>query len=484
MNATLFEDSQAMPMLYIGGSWRRGQGKTTTVVRNPASGRALGELGHADARDIDDALASTECGFALWRYAPAAERAGVLRRAADLMVARAAAFEQRITQEQGKPLVEASAEVVGTVQLLRFCSEQVGSIAGRVLPSTDTDAQWEIRSVPVGPCALFSPWNMPLVLTARKVGPALAAGCSAILKPPEEAPSAAAMMVQCLLESGLPPEVLNLLYGDPPTVSSRLIASPVIRKVSLTGSVAVGRTVAEQAAPRFKRLTLELGGHAPVIVHDDVDVEAVAWQCARAKFRNAGQLCLAPSRFFVNETVYERFVARFVEVAEALVVGDGVLPDVEMGPLANEGHLRSVEAAVAGAVGEGALLLCGGRRLYDEGFFYAPTVLGNVSPSMRVMREEPFGPVALMCRVSSLDEALLWANRNPLGLAGYAFALNAKVQLRIQRELDVGALAINSVRVSCAEAPLGGLKDSGVGYESGDEGLKAYLSLRTVHRQI
>lgn len=483
MNADRRDDGgPPAPLLYIGGAWREGRAATVTVIRNPATGLALAELSHASAEDLGEALASVERGFALWRRTPAAERANVLERAANLLAARVESVARLITLEQGKPLAEARAEVLGTAQTLKYSGAQATRITGRILPSAEPGAQWEIQPQPVGPCAMFSPWNMPLILAARKVGPALAAGCAAILKPSEEAPSAVAVMVECLRQAGLPADVLNLVYGVPSEVSATLIASPVIRKISLTGSVAVGRLIAGLAAPQFQRVTLELGGHAPVIVLDDVDVPPVALQCVAAKYRNAGQLCLAPTRFLIQSAVYERFVACFVAAAQRLKVGDGLRPDVDMGPLANERQLRSIEARVAAAVAEGATLLAGGAQVGDAGYFYAPTVLADLTPAMRILLDEPFGPVALMCRVASLDDALVQANRNSLGLAGYAFTHSAPAQRRIQCELEVGSLAVNNVRVSCAEAPFGGVKDSGIGYEGGDEGLDAYLTMRTTHR--
>lgn len=469
------------PDLYIAGRWRAGRAETSTTVVDPASGRELARLGHASVADLDDALAAVATGHRVWSETPAPERQRILYRAVQLMLERVDQIAPLLTMEQGKPLAQAQAEVKGAAALVQWYAEQSRRIYGRIIEGATRSTDIEVRKQPVGPCLLLSPWNMPVLLAARKLGGALAAGCACILKPPEETPRAIADVVQCFIDAGLPPGAINLVYGVPSEISSRLIASDVIRKISFTGSVAVGQHLAQLAAPGLKRLTLELGGHSPVIVLPDANLDVAVEQLVMAKYRNAGQLCLAPTRFFVHEDIYGRFVEQFAARAAELRVGDGLDPATQMGPLANGRRLQAITALVERTSGH-ARLVCGGARKGEQGNFFAPTVLAEVKAEAPPMREEPFGPIALLTPIASVDEAIARANETRYGLAAYVYTDSARAQQALLRGLDVGSIAVNSTVVSMAEAPFGGMKDSGYGLESGEEGLESYLHTKTAHR--
>ncbi|WP_439672398.1 hypothetical protein AEMCBJ_21325 [Cupriavidus necator] len=478
------ERNYRVPQLFINGEWRDGTAETVTRVINPATEEVLGELSHASVADIDQAIAAAEVGYRAWRNVPAYERGMLIERAVALMLERRESIAFLITIEQGKPLAQARNEVTAAADMIKWYGEQARRIYGRIVPSQLSRAQILVQKEPVGPCALFSPWNMPVVLAGRKLGGALAAGCSCVLKPAEETPASVAAMVACFADAGLPAGVLNLVFGPPAEVSRQLLSSSVIQKVSLTGSVSVGKLLAEQSATGLKQTTLELGGHSPVIVMADADIDRAVAQSATAKFRNAGQLCLAPTRFFVQAAVYDRFVDAFGKHAASLKVGDGLDPYSEMGPLANARRLSAVEELVSDAVAAGGHVVSGGMQLGDRGYFYAPTVLCDVPPQARAWREEAFGPIALIKKFDELDEAIADANAIDLGLASYAFTDSAAAQAKLSAELEVGVLAINNIAVSVAEAPFGGVKDSGYGYESGEEGIESYLRTKTIHRQV
>jgi succinate-semialdehyde dehydrogenase/glutarate-semialdehyde dehydrogenase len=364
--------------------------------------------------------------------------------------------------------------------MVQWYAEQARRIYGRLVPSSLDGGELSVRQEPIGPCALFSPWNMPVLLASRKMGGALAAGCTAILKPAEETPRAIADVVACFVDAGVPNGVLNLVFGIPKQISAHLLSSRIIRKASLTGSVEVGREIARLASSNFVRTTLELGGHAPVLVLADADVDCIIPMLVFAKFRNAGQLCLAPTRFLVHESIYPRFVTAFAEATGKLSIGSG-FEAVDMGPLANDRRRTAVAALVDDAIGLGAKALVGGASVKRPGFFYQPTVLADVPQAARIRTEEPFGPVAIIDAFTELDGAIEAANATSFGLAAYAFTDSASAQRRIAEGLRVGVVAFNNVAVSVAEAPFGGVKDSGYGRESGEEGLSEYLTVKTVH---
>lgn len=469
------------PKLLIAGEWRDGRGIAGTAVINPSTENVLDELGQASLEDLDAALIGASKGFEVWQKTSALERQRCLQRGIDLIRQRSDEIATTLTLEQGKPLVQSKNEIAIAADMIQWYAEQARRSYGRIVPAPTDGADYEVRKQPVGPCLLLSPWNMPVILAARKIGGALAAGCSAILKPPSETPGAVAMVVSCLVEGGLPPGALNLVFGDAATVTSHLMKSDVIRKISFTGSVAVGKHLAGQAAAGLKRLTLELGGHSPVIIFDDADLDKFIPALVQAKFRNAGQLCHAPTRFFIQRSVYPRFVDRFAEEAAKLKVGPGLEATTQMGPLANHRRLESI-AELVEDTRNFASLVTGGTQPGDKGYFFAPTVFADVEDGARAMRDEPFGPIALMRMFDEPEEAIRLANSTRFGLGSYVFTDSARLQRRAIAELEVGAVAVNSTVVTVAEAPFGGTRDSGYGYESGEEGLDGYLHTKFVNR--
>ncbi|MDB5751206.1 MAG: NAD-dependent succinate-semialdehyde dehydrogenase [Ramlibacter sp.] len=473
--------SYRAPRLYIGGEWRTGSAQTSNPIINPATEEVMAELRHASAQDLEAALVAVEQGFAVWRKTPAAERQRILLRGMEILRSRREEVAYCLTLEQGKPLAQARSEVDVAAGMVQWYAEQARRAYGRILPGPAEDTDYEVRKEPVGPCLLLSPWNVPLILAARKIGGALAAGCSCIIKPPEETPAAVAKMVECFIEAGVPPGVINLVFGIPQAISEQLIASDIIRKVSFTGSVGVGQQLARLAAGGLKRMTLELGGHSPVIVFDDVDVDACVRQLVAAKFRNAGQLCHAPTRFFVQKAVYGRFVDRFAQAAAKLQVGDGLDERTEMGPLANARRVSAISELVEATKAK-ATLVAGGSRVLERGYFFSPTVFADVELDARAMRDEPFGPIALIRSFDMPAEALQMANATRFGLGSYVFTDSARLQRQMVDGLRVGSVAINSTIATVAEAPFGGVGDSGYGYESGEEGLEGYLHTKFVHR--
>lgn len=467
------------PELLIAGRWRSGRGGQRLTVTNPATGATLGDLSAANQDDLQDALSAANTGFELWRQRPARERAEVLERGIARMLQRLDEIATLLTLEQGKTLAESRQEVQVAAEMIKWYAEEARRVHGRLVPSRLPGATMEVHKFPIGPVLALSPWNYPVILTARKIGGALAAGCSVIVKAAEETPAAVAAMVDCL-QADLPPGTLQLVYGNPAEISETLIGSPVIRKVSFTGSVGVGRTIARLCAEGFKRTTLELGGHAPVIVWADADLERFVPLLVGHKFRNAGQACLAPTRFLVHQSIEREFCDRFIAAAQSLKVGDGMDSATQMGPMISARRKSAMAPLVTDALAQGAQLACGGA-LDGPGHFHAPTVLRQVPRTARIMVEEPFGPLAPITAFETLDEALAIANANSYGLAAYLFTDSRRVARQATERLDVGAIAVNTVAVSLPEAPFGGTKDSGIGSESGIEGMESFLETRTVH---
>jgi len=461
--------------MYIDGNWIKADHRTTEPVINPATGETLGHLPHASAADLDRALESAQKGFALWRAIPAAERGKVLRRAAEWLLARHEEIARIATMEQGKPLAESRIEVLMAADCLQWYAEEGRRAYGRVLPRASGQRALVIQE-PVGPVAAFAPWNFPLGNPARKLGAPLAAGCSVILKPPEEAPASAMLVARALAESGLPAGVMNLVYGVPDSVSRHLLGSRIIRKLSFTGSVAVGKHLMKLAANNAQRTTMELGGHAPVLIFDDADLDLALDLTVAGKYRNAGQVCISPTRFYVHEAVYDTFVQRFAERAAALRVGNGLDEGVQMGPLANARRPAAVAELIEDARRHGARVLTGGHPIEGgAGWFWQPSVLADVPITTRIMNEEPFGPVALMTRFSDLDSVIDESNRLPYGLAAYAFTRSSATAMRVGEALEAGMLGINTLAIAAPDAPFGGVKDSGHGAENAIEGLQACL---------
>jgi succinate-semialdehyde dehydrogenase / glutarate-semialdehyde dehydrogenase len=469
--------------LYIDGAWTDGSAGRSQPILNPATGERIGDVPLAEADDLDRALAAAARGFAVWRDMSVEERTRTLHRAADLIRERAGAIGRTMTLEQGKPFPEARGEVVRVAKLLDWDAEEARRSYGRIIP-VDADTELTVTHEPIGPVAAFTPWNFPAGSPMRKIAAALSAGCSIVIKASEETPGTACALVRCFEDAGVPAGVLNLVFGVPAEVSERLIASPVTRLVAFTGSVPVGKRLAGLAAAVMKPSLMELGGHAPVIVCEDADPQQAAVRTAASKFVNAGQVCTSPSRILVHERVHERFVTALVDAAQSVKVGNGLEDGVRMGPLANERRLAAVEDLVADAVQRGAHVACGGRRLEREGWFYAPTVLTGVAPDSRVMREEPFGPIAPVAAFADLGDALEIANALPYGLAAYGFTESAATAARLKRELEAGILSINHCGGSVPEAPSGGVKESGYGKEGGTEGLDAYLVTKRISHRL
>ena len=465
--------------MHIDGEWVGVGQRRVHRVLNPATGAVLGELPLADAADLDRALDAAARGFKLWRATPANDRARVLKKAADLMRERAEHIARIATMEEGKTLGESRIETQVTANWLEFAGEEAKRSYGRVLVRPSGHRHMVLKE-PVGPVAAFAPWNFPVGNPGRKLAAPIAAGCSVILKPAEESPNSALEVLRALLDAGLPPGVAQVVFGVPDEVSRHLLASPVIRKLSFTGSVPVGKHLMKLASERMLRTTMELGGHGPVIVFDDADVDQALSLIAPHKYRNAGQVCVSPTRFYIQEPVYERFVKGFTEIAEGLVVGDGLDPASKMGPMANPRRLDAMEAFIGDARQAGAEVLAGGERIGNQGFFWKPTVLRDVPESARIMNEEPFGPVALLNPFNDFDDAVEKANRLPYGLAAYAFTQNSRRAMLISDALEAGMVAVNNVMIAGADAPFGGVKESGHGSEDGPEGVQACQVIKSV----
>ncbi len=461
--------------LYIDGAFGPAvNGKAQDVV-NPATAKVLARVPLAATSDLDAAVAAADRGFKVWRRISSFERAKLMRKVADNIRARLEDIATCLTQEQGKPLVEARQEINASADVMDWFADEGRRAYGRIIPARADGIRQLVVTEPVGPVAGFAPWNFPVSQSVKKIAPALAAGCSIIIKCPEETPGSCVALIRCFHDAGIPPGVVNLVFGVPAEISSHLIPHPLIRKVSFTGSVAVGKHLAEMAGRHMKRATMELGGHAPVLIFDDVDIDHAATLTVAAKYRNAGQVCVSPTRFYVQEKIYDKFVAKFTDLAKAINVGNGLEADTNMGPLANPRRIDAMEMLVADAVSHGGKVATGGKRIGNQGNFFEPTVLADVPETARIMNEEPFGPVAVMSRFKDFDEAIARANRLPFGLAGYAYTRSAKTATAVADALETGMVSINHHGLALPETPFGGVKDSGYGHEGGLEGLSPFL---------
>ena len=466
--------------LHIDGAWiPAASGRTLTVV-NPATGDAIGTVAHADRADLDRALEAAERGFKAWRKVSAFDRSKLMRKAANLLRERADMIARMMTMEQGKPLAEAKGETLAGADVIDWFAEEARRAYGRVIPARADGIYQLVIKEPVGPVAAFTPWNFPINQVVRKLSAALAAGCSIIVKPPEETPASPAELIRCFIDAGVPAGVINVVYGVPAEISEYLIPHPVIRKISFTGSTAVGKHLAALAGAHMKRATMELGGHAPAIVFDDADVDAASRLLAAGKFRNAGQVCISPTRLLVQEKVYGQFVDKFVGFAKAVKVGDGLEQGTAMGPLANARRITAMETFIADAQKHGATVRTGGNRIGNKGNFFEPTVLTDVPKDARVMNEEPFGPLAVIAPFGEFDEVVAEANRLPYGLASYAFTRSARTANAIAAAVESGMMTINHHGLALPEVPFGGVKDSGYGSEGGLEAIEAYLNTKFV----
>jgi succinate-semialdehyde dehydrogenase/glutarate-semialdehyde dehydrogenase len=478
----MYQDFQ----LYIDGEWTPAKGGATKQVFDPATEDEIGKISDASAEDLDRALASAERGFALWRQTGTWERAAKLRKVADLIRERVDQIATVMSIETGKPLAEAKGETNGAADQFEWYSEEAKRIYGQIIGSRTPDSRLAVIYQPVGVIAAFSAWNFPALLPARKIAAALAAGCSVIIKPAGEAPGSCALLVQACHDAGIPAGALNFVTGRSSMIAKHLIGSPIVRKVSVTGSVPVGKEILHLAADGVKKVSMELGGHGPVIVFEDADAEKAAEVCAATKFRNCGQVCISPTRFYVHEKNYDAFSSRFAEVAKSIKIGRGLDEGVQMGPMANARGLETIKTMVDDAVEKGATVLAGGHpaKDFNRGYFFEPTVLGNVPDNAMVMTEEPFGPIAPLTTFTDYDDVMKRANSLPFGLAGYIFSNNLATATRACEDLEVGMVGVNEMLLATAEAPFGGIKESGMGREGGSLGIHDYLEAKYVKMKL
>jgi succinate-semialdehyde dehydrogenase/glutarate-semialdehyde dehydrogenase len=466
--------------LLIDGKWIDAVGGRSISVLNPATGQVVGSVAYAEKPDLDLALAATGRGFEIWRKTSAFERYKLMRKAADLLRERTQSISRLLTLEQGKPAAEAKVEVSNAADIIDWFAEEGRRANGWITPARVYGVQQLSVKEPIGPVAAFTPWNFPINQVVRKLAAALGAGCSIIVKAPEETPASPAELIRVFVDAGIPAGVIGLVYGNPSDISEYLIPHPVIRKLTFTGSTVIGKHLAALAGQHMKRATMELGGHAPAIVFADADIEDACAHLARSKFRNAGQVCISPTRFLVQEAAYDEFVERFVALTKTIVVGDGLEPQTTMGPLANSRRLAAMDALVADAQEKGATLYTGGGTLSDKGNFFAPTVLTDVTQSMRVQQEEPFGPLAQITPFRDLEDAAREANRLPYGLASYAFTRSSRQAMSIAAAVETGMMSINHIGLGLPEVHFGGVKDSGYGSEGGPEAIQAYLNTKFI----
>jgi len=466
--------------LYIDGAWCAAASGRTLPVMNPATGKQIGTLAHAEKADLDRALEAARKGFDTWRRISAFERSKIMRKAANLMRDRLDLIATLMTMEQGKTLAEAKAEILNGCDTIDWFAEEARRTYGRVIPARAEGVYQLVVKEPVGPVAAFTPWNFPINQIVRKLSAALAAGCSIIIKAPEETPASPAELIRAYADAGVPAGVVNLVYGVPAEISSYLIPHPVIRKISFTGSTVVGKQLAALAGQHMKRMTMELGGHAPVIIFDDADIDVAAKTMVGSKFRNAGQVCVSPTRFLVQEGVYNKFVEKFVDATKALKVGNGLDASSQMGSLANPRRSSAMEMNVEDAARHGGKIRTGGHRIGKEGNFFEPTVITEVPNDAHAMNNEPFGPVAMINPFKTFDDAVKEANRLPFGLAAYAWTKSAKTANAIAASVETGMITINHLGLAIPEVPFGGVKDSGYGSEGGTEAIEAYLNPKFV----
>ena len=466
--------------LFIDGKWLKGEGRKGEDVVNPATAKPLAHLPHASTADLDAALAAAAKGFAQWKATSAYDRSKLMRKAADLLRERCDHVAKVMVQEQGKVYPEARAEVLTSADIIDWYAEEGRRAYGRIVPGRQPGVRQLVTQEPVGVVAAFTPWNFPVLTPVRKIAGALAAGCSIIIKASEETPGACVELVKCFADAGAPAGVVNLVFGVPAEVSEYLIPSKIVKKISFTGSVPVGKHLAGLAAKGMKRATMELGGHSPVVVFEDADPEKAADTIAAFKYRNAGQVCISPTRFYVHEKSYPKFLARFTEYAKGMKLGDGLEKGITMGPLANPRRLDAMDSFVKDVKDRGGKVVTGGERQGNQGFFFQPTVITDVPDDSKIMTEEPFGPVAPIVTFKTIDEVVERANSLEFGLAAYAFTTSDKNAAMIGDALQSGMVGVNSVAISTPETPFGGIKESGYGSEGGLEGLHAYMNTKFI----
>jgi succinate-semialdehyde dehydrogenase / glutarate-semialdehyde dehydrogenase len=469
--------------LLIDGEWLTAQGRETIPVVNPATGKEIATLPCATPVEIDRAVAAAARAAPGWRDTRPAERAATLHRAAQLLRDQLGPASTNLTLEEGKVLAEAREEIEFSAGILNFFAEEGQRVHGKVVSPAPGRVNMVLVYEPYGPIAAFTPWNYPATVPARKVAAALAAGCTVVIKPAEETPASALAVARALVDAGLPDGVLNMVFGAPADISERVISSPLIRKVSFTGSTAIGRLIARAASAGVKPCMLELGGHAPVIVCEDADLEKAAKSIVSGKFHNSGQSCGSPSRMYVHESLYAHFCERFAELTSQLRTGDGLEPGIDIGPLASEGRVAAMERLVSDAVDHDARIMLGGSRIERDGFFFEPTVLVDVPEPSLIMNEEPFGPVAAIAPFSTLDDALKRANRLPFGLSSAVYTESLQTATTVSRALEAGMVGVNGRGIGGdVDTYFGGVKQSGYGSDGGTEALHEYLSVKIINQ--
>ena len=466
--------------LFINGDWHDGVEGQKLPIIDPATEEEIGQLSCATKPDLDIALDAAQRGFETWREVSAFDRYRLMRKAAQLLRERQKDLAWLMTKEQGKPLAQAELEIAAGADVVEWFAEEARRLYGKVIPSRHTSITQMSFKLPVGPVAAFTPWNFPVNQVVRKLSAALASGCSIIVKGPEETPASPAGLVQAFVDAGVPDGVIGLVYGDPAEISGYLIPHPIIRKISFTGSTPVGKHLASLAGQHMKRATMELGGHAPVLVFDDADIEKTIRAMVPSKIRNAGQVCISPTRFLVQEKTSDKFIEDYTAAMKKVTVGNGLEEVTEMGPLANERRIPAIEEMIVDAQSRGASLQTGGERIGNKGYFFEPTVMSDVPTDAMVMNQEPFGPIAIINRFKTEDEAIEEANRLPYGLAAYAFTNSTEKIHRLGKDIESGMLAINHVGLGLPEVPFGGIQDSGYGTEGGSDAVEAYLETRFV----
>jgi succinate-semialdehyde dehydrogenase / glutarate-semialdehyde dehydrogenase len=468
---------------FIHGKWQQSTNKETYDVINPATEEVIGKASKASSADVEKALKSSEAGFHAWKKFSPWNRSVIIRKIADLIRKKNNELAKWMTLETGKPLAESLAEVSASAEIFEWNSEETKRIYGQTVQSRFEDTRVIINYEPVGVVAALSPWNFPLVLAARKISTALAAGCSVICKPDVITPGTVMKLVDIINQCGLPPGAVNLLSGDPASIASQLIASDIVKKISLTGSTRVGKIILKQAAEKIQRVTMELSGHAPFIVHEDADIEKATDMAIAAKYRNNGQVCISPSRFYIHESKKNQFAKSFVAKTLKLKIGNGLEKGVQLGPITTKKRLEEIEKLVEVTKKEGGNVLCGGKRPsgFNKGYFYEPTVFDNIKDNFKIMSEEPFGPLTPLLTFKDFDEVINKANNQTAGLAGYICTSSIKLANETSEALETGMVAVNTPFISSAETPFGGIKQSGYGREGGSFGIKDYLNLKYTH---
>ena len=471
---------------FINGKWQQSEKKETYDVINPATEELIGKASKASPADVDKALLSAEKGFAIWKKFSPWDRSAIIRKISDLMRKKSNELAKWMTLETGKAMSESLAEVSGSADIFEWNAEETKRIYGQTVQSRFENTRVIINYEPVGVVAALSPWNLPLVLASRKISTALAAGCSVICKPDVITPGTVMELVDIINQCGVPPGVVNLLSGDPPSIASQLISSDIVKKISLTGSTRVGKLILKQAADKIQRVTMELSGHAPFIVHADANIEKATDIAMAAKYRNNGQVCISPSRFYIHESKKEQFTKSFVDKTLKLKIGNGMDKDVQLGPITTKKRLEEIEKLVEITKKEGARVLCGGKRPsgFNKGYFYEPTVFDNVKDDFKIMKEEPFGPLTPILAFKDFDDVVKRANNQVAGLAAYVCTGSIELANKTSESLETGMVAVNTPFISNAETPFGGIKQSGYGREGGSMGIKDYLNIKYTHLSI